>query len=530
MSKFLLVGLIFTLFQTQILAQEQPQISGDLNLNSSKYVYDSLINTITSPYLHELTSAESWLTLQGRYQGFEAIVRYDLFHNSPLLNPNEVYSKQGIGFYSVSKKMDHWDFTVGSFYDQFGSGIIYRSYEERLLGLDYATQGVRVRFSPNDSFFIKGFTGVEKFRSEIHPQIMKGINSEKLWHLGKLGMMTGAGFINRTLDQATITQLASLINAMPLKERFTPLYNVYVYSLYQNIQWKGLSLYGEYANRSREATYTETRDTDILLLRDTGGYVGYATLSYSIPKLGVSLQYKKSNSFILKTSPFDQFLNGNIGFLPALSKQHAFRLPARYGVSAKPMGETGYQGEITYSLNEKNQLTVNASRIFYFTGDLIFRENFFEYYGKFSKKLKTVSGIQTILYDQKIYENKPVTEPVRTVTPFTEWTIRFAKKKSLRLEAQYLMTKQDKGDFVFALAEFNVAPHYSFSASDMLNTKPLDGGEKVHYYSFFTSYTKEQTRLTLSYVKQVEGIVCTGGVCRLEPAFNGFKFTLSTNF
>jgi hypothetical protein len=28
----------------------------------------------------------------------------------------------------------------------------------------------------------------------------------------------------------------------------------------------------------------------------------------------------------------------------------------------------------------------------------------------------------------------------------------------------------------------------------------------------------------------VEGIVCTGGVCRFEPAFSGFKTSLITSF
>jgi hypothetical protein len=39
-----------------------------------------------------------------------------------------------------------------------------------------------------------------------------------------------------------------------------------------------------------------------------------------------------------------------------------------------------------------------------------------------------------------------------------------------------------------------------------------------------------RNRITLGYVRQVEGINCTGGVCRLEPAFNGVKATLTSSF
>ena len=52
----------------------------------------------------------------------------------------------------------------------------------------------------------------------------------------------------------------------------------------------------------------------------------------------------------------------------------------------------------------------------------------------------------------------------------------------------------------------------------------------LHYPTIFTAYSHHASRYTLAYVKQVEGIVCTGGVCRYEPAFSGVRFSMSTNF
>jgi hypothetical protein len=37
-------------------------------------------------------------------------------------------------------------------------------------------------------------------------------------------------------------------------------------------------------------------------------------------------------------------------------------------------------------------------------------------------------------------------------------------------------------------------------------------------------------RFTGGYVRQVEGVICTGGVCRVEPAFNGMRFSMISNF
>ena len=70
----------------------------------------------------------------------------------------------------------------------------------------------------------------------------------------------------------------------------------------------------------------------------------------------------------------------------------------------------------------------------------------------------------------------------------------------------------------------------------MINTEPFryednPAPDKVlHYYSAFAKYSIHTTSFTLAYIKQVEGVNCSGGVCRLEPAFSGIRFTLTTNF
>jgi hypothetical protein len=86
------------------------------------------------------------------------------------------------------------------------------------------------------------------------------------------------------------------------------------------------------------------------------------------------------------------------------------------------------------------------------------------------------------------------------------------------------------------LEEFSISPHWIFEASDMWNVTPnpdhassaiKDG---LHFPSLGVVYSKNATRYALRYVKQPEGIVCSGGICRLEPAFSGIKFNVSSNF
>ena len=58
--------------------------------------------------------------------------------------------------------------TLGDFYDQFGSGILFRSYEERTLGIDNAVRGAHVLLTPYDGIRIKGFVGQQRNRPTIY--------------------------------------------------------------------------------------------------------------------------------------------------------------------------------------------------------------------------------------------------------------------------------------------------------------------------------------------------------------------------
>jgi len=102
-----------------------------------------------------------------------------------------------------------------------------------------------------------------------------------------------------------------------------------------------------------------------------------------------------------------------------------------------------------------------------------------------------------------------------------------------------MSTAEDFGSWFFALAEVGLAPKWIFEASVMYNVEPSkkspqdpETGESLNilYPTFGVVYVKKSNRFQLRYVKQVEGIVCSGGICRLEPAFSGVKFGMTSNF
>ncbi len=123
-------------------------------------------------------------------------------------------------------------------------------------------------------------------------------------------------------------------------------------------------------------------------------------------------------------------------------------------------------------------------------------------------------------------------------TPFIDFLYRINRKTSINTEIQYMMTKQDYGNWLNLFFEFDKSPHWSLEASAMYNIVPSDRApkdqegkfKKIIYPSVGATYSRGSNRFSLRYIKQVEGVVCSGGVCRLEPAFSGVKFNVTSRF
>jgi len=363
----------------------QGQLSGDLMLNSNFYDHDSSIGATTTQYLHEMSSTESWLYLNYQISGFSFSARYDLFNNSPLLDPQEAYTRQGIGLYSISKTIDKLTITAGTFYDQFGSGITFRAYEDRLIGLDYAIRGIHLKYNFSDNFFIKGFTGQQKNRFDVYAPVLKGLNVEKSFNFkDKLQLIPGGTFVNRTLDENTMKVLADEIRSYSYTERFIPKYNLYAYSVYNSLTYKNINWYVEVAGKSEEAV--KSRDGSKFELKP--GSVIFTDLSYSRKGFGLSLQYKRTQTFSMRVSPFNTFNEGIINYMPPMSKQTSKTLPARYNIAARDYFEEAYHAELTWTLKKKNTFNADFTLVIDDEKGQIFREYYLDYYRKFSNKFK----------------------------------------------------------------------------------------------------------------------------------------------
>lgn len=537
------------------------RLSGQLVANGNFFQADSTIGAINTPqYDHQLYGADAWLNLNYSNWGFDIGVRFDLFNNSNLLNPQSSYTDQGIGRWYIKKNIDKLEISGGYLYDQIGSGIIFRAYEERPLLIDNALYGVRLAYNLADDWKVKVFTGRQKQQFSTYSSIIKGFTIDGFLASkdaeegeSKLSwtMAPGVGIVARTLSDETMDNVVAAIATYTPQDSIGAKYNAYAVSAFNTLNIGKFTWYVEGAYKTSEVIFDPfvdklnwTGETSKGKFVNRPGNIIYTTLGFATKGFGITGEYKRTENFTFRTNPFVSLNRGILNFLPPMTRVNTYRLTARYNAATQELGEQAGQLDIQYAFSKKLSLNLNGSLINNLDGTRLYREFYSELTYKYKRKFVLLGGVQVQNYNQEIYEVKPNVPIVETITPYFDFLYKLSRKKSLRFEGQFMLTGEDKGlrhdygNWIFGLVEYSIAPNWTFTVSDMYNVGPGknsptdENGEKIsaHFPRFDVFYNYKANRFSLSYVKQVEGVVCTGGICRLEPAFSGVKMTVTSTF
>lgn len=537
--------------------KQTAQISGNFQANANFFIRDSLIGAANTPqYDRQLYGAEAWLNLNYSNWGFDFGLRFDVFNNSNLLNPTDAYTDEGIGMWFIKKRIEDLVITAGYIYDQIGSGIIFRAFEERPLLIDNALVGARLQYFFNENWQIKGFTGRQKQQFDVYGSVIKGLNVEGFippsTNTG-ISLAPGFGVVNRTLDDNSMNALVSTLNTYSAEDAFVPKYNAYAFSLYNTLTKGAFTWYVEGAYKTPDAIndpFAETVfDGDTIVgdrFINESGTVLYTSLAYADRGLSVTLEGKRTEHFTFRTRPQVQLNRGMVNFLPPMARVNTYTLLARYNAATQELGEQAVQLDLRYAPNRNLRFNLNFSNIWTLDNELLYRELYAEAYYRPGRYLSLTGGFQWQEYNQETFEFKPGVPILSGITPFVDVLYKIGNRRALRFEFQYkgvgqdqmVSQKQDYGDWLFFLAEYSIAPDWTFTISDMYNVgpgrnSPVDAAgtpQAIHYPRIDISYTTGTNRFDLSYVKQVEGVVCTGGICRLEPAFSGVRFSVNSSF
>jgi hypothetical protein len=555
-----LSALVLSLITTapiRLLAQDGGQVHGNFSMDGQYYREDTAINAQKPP---QTWGSNSWGNINYSGGNFKAGIRFESYEPALLGYPAGVpYTGSGIGYRYATYTKDDLEVTVGNFYEQFGQGLAFRSYEERYLGVDNAMDGLRVKFRPDTGIYLKGFIGRQRLGFD-------GPN--------RGGFFNGSGIVRGIDGEVSLTEAWPRFfpkwvehgHVLTLGGSFVskyegdddPLYefpeNVGVYAARANYTTAKWNIYTEYAhkindpNTSNENIY---KDGQALMLNAT----------YSVKGLGVSAGAHSYDNMVFRSGrgagPFDL----NINFQPPLAKQHTYNLPATlYPYATQANGEVGYQGEVFYKFKKGSKLggargmklavnwsgawSLDSTRI---PNDTVrfdgYTTNFFSlgernYYQDLNVELrKKVSDhwelaltYLNFVYDIAQVQGKPGKSMIYADMVILEGLHNFSDRNSVRFEVQHLSTKQDQGNWATAVAEFTFSPHWFVAAMDQYNYGGSVKTEQIHYPIGSIGYIRGGSRFSMSYGRQRAGIFCVGGVCRVVPAANGLSLSITSTF
>ncbi len=548
---------LFILCSLSALAWGQGTLTGDLMMNLNFFQSDPAINANNDLYNKYLSGSEGWLGLRYNNKGFTVFVRADAFNNSNLKVPASVNTNFGIGAWSVSKDFSGLSITAGYIYDQVGSGILFRSYEDRGLLIDNALVGFELKYKLTDHIMLKGLTGQQKKNSldnnqdvlsQRYAPVVRVINAEGDFHIGKAQLSPGLGVLNRTLDQSTMDAIVGTLDALPLSQRFEPMYNMYAFTAYNLLTLGSLTWYAEGAYKTHEAIADPSGT-----LVDKPGNVEYTSIGYARKGLAINLNGKRTDAFVMRVTPIINPTtpsDGTLNWQPIIAIIRPGRLMSRYTPASEDYSEMAGTANVLVSPSDNLSLAFTGTTINTLDNAELYREAYCDAVYNTQGAWSFQGGIQYLEYNKTAYQvsegiSSTASLPmVKALTPFAEATYKISTKKSLRMELEYMSTKEDYGSWVYAILEYNLAPKWSISAADMYNITPNKNSDNPnfntltnsvpdqghHYYNIYTAYTKGPHRFAIAYVKQVDGINCAGGVCRYEPAFSGVKATITSSF
>lgn len=546
MKKFLAAVLILTaVSSTAQNVLQNSQIHGDFQTDFQIYQQDSLIG---APDVPEKLLSNGYLNLIFSSGNFSAGLRYENYQNV-MQGFDPRYQGSGIPYRFAEYRAKDFEITAGNYYEQFGTGLILRSYEERSLGIDNSLDGIRIKFKPYNGVYLKGIIGQQRFFFDKGPGIVRGLDAEINLNelLPKLSSSKwkytfGGSFVSKYQeDRDPLFKLPENVGAMSGR----------------GIIAKGNWLF------STEYAYKINDPSAINNYIYKPGEALVASLSYSQKGLGVIVSAKRIDNMNFRS---DRSATGNvlsINYLPALTKMHAYSLSAFYPYASQPNGEMAYQGQINYKIKKDTKLgghygtdiAINYSRAtsiemqqvndttaimqrgtlgyksnFFVFGDELYFEDFnIEISHKFSKKIKGIFTYAYISYNSDVIEGH-TDGMFYSHIGIADLTWKITPTKAIRLEMQHLLTAQDEGNWGLAMLEYSIAPKWFFAITDNYNYGNTDSERRIHYYNVGFGFNKNSSRISFSYGKQREGIVCVGGVCRNVPASNGLLVSITSSF
>lgn len=525
-------------------------VTGNMEANVQYLNTDTLIGAVAP---EQTVVANSYMNVNYSVGKFRAGIRLESYLPSIAGYPG-FYSGSGLGYRYLQYAGEQITVTVGNFYEQFGSGLILRSYEERALGLDNAMDGASIRFSPKKGIDLKGIIG----RQRVNFVDGKLFNSS-----GIVRGIDGNISLNDVIPNFHESDFKLSIGGS-LVSRYQPANNdtiilpknVGSYGGRIDMQYKRFSLNAEYI-------YKENDPNEQNNYIYNPGHGALINFGYSQKGLGIILTAKSLDNMTFRS---DRAILGNQAFInyqPATSNNHTYNLAGTlYPYATNLAGEVAYQLDAFYKIPKKSKLggkygtdlhlnvavatdykkdfespNFKKNRVSYLANpfnstDSLFNFDFnFHVSRKFNKKWKASAHYFHFIYNNDVNNvTKLAKHYIKSDIGVVDVQYKINRKHTIRAELQGLFTKTDRGNWTTFLIEYTISPKWFFTIMDQYNYGHPEERLRIHYLLGSFGYTHNRSKFMFIYGKQREGILCVGGVCRPVPATNGLTFTFTQSF
>lgn len=552
-----LSAITFILLTTSISGQEVNKIpalfqnshfSGELQTDM-QYCFPVPMGD-SSEYAKQFLS-NSYLDLRYTSRMLNAGIRAEAYEN-PLPGFDRNYKGLGIPYFYLTLNLKSIQVTAGDLYEQFGSGLIFRSYYERSLGVDNALRGGRINIQPAHWLELKMVGGKQRYYWSRGKSLIAG--ADALFNLNRVSqkledsehkLQIGGSWVSKWEPRQDILVSPTAKLRLPGA--------VAAFATRMQYMYKGFEWNTEYAYKindpSSENQYIY-RPGQVLVL----------TSSYSCPGFSIMLGAKHTDNMQFRS---DRTATGRmlqINYLPAFTRQQSYTLANMYPYATQPQGEVAFQADLFYRIKKQTFLggkygtdvRLNYSHItsldkdyrqekaeaargtygydthFFALGKNTYYRDFnMDISHRFTRSTKCQFTYMNLLYNQLQIEGHAENgDKVKANVFVLEGSHRLSRQVSLRTELQYLSTSQDKGDWMAALLELSVTSRWIFTITELYNC----GLTHKNYILATVAYNTGAHRLQLSAGQQRAGITCAGGICRYVPATNGISLSYSMNF
>jgi hypothetical protein len=558
--KKLTIVLVFCLSGHFIFSQIIENLSIGLESNSAWYNDDKQKGSFFDDVNQdgdEHVRINNYLKLDYKFfKNFTASVQIESYEPFALLNYSPNFKGTNLGTFYLNYKNSKLDITTGHFYEQFGSGLILRSWEDRQLGINNALFGGKIEYRPSNFLSFTALYGKHREGFGLSDGTIYGFNTDfdlsNLLKFENSSIGLGFSYVGREENiELQEPKFDKLTNTFSGRLDFSR------NNFYSSIEYvaKGddaVSQLGQISNEfikpgnailfnigftkpgfGLNATFRRLENMSFFSERKTAGNVYFENIINYTPGLTKQHDYLLTNIFVYQAKSAISFLDpqliqaGEIG--GQIDLYHKIKkgtvLGGKYGakIAFNASYWAGLKGDFDFANLEYE---VDALGF----GTKYFSDISLEVRKKWNKKWSSIFYYTNQYYNKKEIEGNFGAKPIQTNIIVFESTYKIGNGKSFRFETQKLFSVSEDHDWIGGTIEYNFNSKFSIFANDIYNNGKDNNTEKTHFYNFGGSYSKGSTRLGLNYGRQRAGLVCVGGVCRFVPEATGLTINLTTSF